>query len=177
MDINELHKRASIGERSAEEDLFGQLTARFRLFARQRLWDKADIEEVVQESVKTIFEKYREIEFETSFAAWAYRVLNNKLMTFSATRGRREKKIEEQIEQRQTIPDDSTGDLEERLLDCLNSLNLANKRHARILALHYQGFTVKEISTKLELTPSNFYTILSRARAMLAACLEKGQVG
>ena len=81
----------------AEEKLFSELTARLRLFARQRLWDRADADEVVQETVKTIFEKYRQIEFELSFAAWAYRVLNNKLLTFSATKGRRERKIEEQI--------------------------------------------------------------------------------
>ena len=179
MDINELHKLAEAGDRASEEELFCQLTARFSLFVKQRLWDRADAEEVVQEAVKTIFEKYRQIEFESSFAAWAYRVLNNKLLTFTATKGRREKKIEEQIEQRQTIRDENTentGDLEARLLACLNDLNRANTRHARILNLHYQGFTVKEICTRLGLTRTNFYTILSRARTMLAACLEKGEV-
>ena len=176
MDINELHRLAAAGDRVSEEELFRQLTARFRLFARQRVWDRADADEVVQETVKTIFEKYRQIKFETSFAAWAYRVLNNKLLTFMATKGRREKKIEEQIERQPAVQNEGGGDLEARLLACLSDLNRANSRHARILNLHYQGFTVKEISTRLGLTRTNFYTILSRARTMLAACLDRGEV-
>ena len=64
--------------------------------------------------------------------------------------------------------------LERQLLDCLRALNRSNGRHARILNLHYQGYSVEEICRRLSLTRTNFYTILSRARTILLACLEKG---
>ena len=177
MDINELQKLASGGDRSAEEELFRLLSARFRLFVRQKIWARSDGEEVVQEALKTVLEKHRQIDFETSFVAWAYRVLNNKVLTFSSTQGRREKKLEEMA-----VPESSRqlsepgSDLEARLLACLRGLNKVNSRHARILNLHYQGYSVTEICTRLGLTRTNFYTILSRARNMLGACLEKGEI-
>jgi RNA polymerase sigma factor (sigma-70 family) len=150
------------------------LSARFRLFLRQRLKERSDIEEVAQEALKTIFEKYRQIDFQTSFLGWAYKVLNNKLLTISSTRGRHKKKLEQLSEQqslRQTR--EPRSDLEAKLLDCLRMVNKANPRHARVLNLHYQGYSADEICSRLGLTRTNLYTVLSRARTMLWACLEK----
>ena len=63
-----------------------------------------------------------------------------------------------------------------RLLDCLKKVNQTNTRHARILNLHYQGYTVTDICGKFKITRNNVYIILSRARLMLKVCLEKGDV-
>ena len=138
---------------------------------------RTDAEEVVQETLKTVFEKYRQIDFEISFVAWTYKILNHKLLTYSATKRRRSKKLEEMATRVQNRTSDGAQDLEKRLLDCLKVVNKASVRHARILNLHYQGFTVPEICDRMSLTRSNFYTILSRARTRLQACLEKGDDG
>ena len=175
MEINELYQLARRNERQAKEDLFAALRARFELFVRQRVGSQAEAEDVVQEALKTILEKYRSIEFESSFSGWAYQVLNNKLMTTVATRSRRRDKLAEAAESETHSHEETRpAGLERRLLECLRSLNRVNRRHARILNLHYLGYAVDEICTKLELTRSNFYSILSRARSQLQKCLKEG---
>ena len=176
MIIKSLHDRARTGDREAQEELFKQLQARFRLFARQRLRRNTDVEEVVQEALKTVFEKYQAVDFEISFTAWAYKVLHHRLLTYVATESRRSRILEEKqpmVSQMTSASPDI--DLERRLLECLRRVNSVSGRHARILNLHYHGYTVAEICERARLTQTNFYTILSRARAMLAACLERGR--
>jgi RNA polymerase sigma factor (sigma-70 family) len=177
LNINELQTLARHGDQSAGEQLFSLLAARFRLFARLRIKDRADAEDVVQEALKTILEKHCQVDFETSFQAWAYQVLNNKLMTHMATQTRRVNILNDLSEQQVShVAPSPDSDLERRLLDCLQKLHRVNQRHARILNLHHQGYSVAEICDRLGLTRTNFYTLLSRARTMLETCLEKGGI-
>jgi RNA polymerase sigma-70 factor, ECF subfamily len=174
MSINTLYEQARRGDQAAIETLFDALSARFRYFARQRLHNREDAEEVVQEALQVIYEKYRSIEYEKSFAAWAYKVLMFKIMTYSRTQRRRDDKLEVAIAEAVTHEDDVS--LEARLLECLRKLHAVDSRNARILNLHYQGFTVPEICERLGLTRNNLYSVLFRARAMLKRCLEEGDV-
>lgn len=177
MEINNLQSKARCGDDSAEDRLFRLLRARFLLLAQRKLRDRDDSEEVVQEALKTVFEKHREMEFETSFAAWAHRVLENKILTFLRTRKRHNDRRENFVEGTAVgVQDQPDSALESRLLDCLRKLNRVNRRHARILVYKYQGFTVAEICDRLGLTRTNLYTLLSRARSMLEFCLEKGDL-
>jgi len=135
------------------------------------------VDEVVQEALKTVFEKYGVTVFTTSFSAWAYKVLVNKLQTHVATEGRRARKMADiNAAAELTSSARPDCDLEQRLLHCLEQVNRVHPRHARILNLHYQGFLPAEICTRLRVTKTNFYTILSRARDLIEACLEKGEV-
>jgi RNA polymerase sigma factor (sigma-70 family) len=178
LNINTLHSQASQGDQTAEEALFKLLTARFRYFAQHKIRERQDVEEIVQDALMTILKKYQSIDFKTSFSTWAHRVLINKILDFHKTKSGHLKKLEEIYK---------TGDssslwnkdnsLEQGLLDCLKQINAAYRRHARVLNLHYQGFKVEEICSKLQVTRTNLYSILSRARAMLETCLEKGDIG
>jgi RNA polymerase sigma factor (sigma-70 family) len=177
LNINELQTLARTGDQSAEEQLFSLLAARFRLFARLRIKDRADAEDVVQDTLRTILEKHLQVDFETSFQAWAYRILNNKIMTYLTTRKRREDILNDLSEQHGRLavasPD---SELVRRLLDCLQKLHRVHHRHARILNLQHQGYSVDEICNRIGLTRTNFYTLLSRARTLLETCLEKGSI-
>lgn len=177
MNINELQRLARSGDYAAEEQLFSLLAARFRLFVRQRIKARGDADDVVQDTLKTVLEKYRHVDFETSFLAWAYRVLNNKVMTYLSTWSRRDHILNDLSDLRsQSLPAAPDHNLERRLLDCLQKLHRVNHRHARILNLHHQGYSVGEICARIGLTQTNFYTLLSRARTMLETCLEKGSI-
>ena len=177
LSINEIYELARTGDRSAEERLFERLRARFRLFAEHKIREAQDAEEVVQDALLTVAEKYKDIEFEVSFAAWAHQVLNNKLLSFYKSQSRRVKRQTPMIEEGSVPPPPQADPLfESQLLDCLRKVCLANPRHARILNLHYHGYSVAEICERLGLTRTNFYSILSRARSMLENCLQKGDV-
>ena len=177
MDINSLYKSTAGGDKEAEEELFRSLTARFRLFARQKIWIEEDAEEIVQDALLTVFNKYRGIDFEISFAAWAHRVLNNKILNYYKAKSLHEIKLSQmQNEYDRSSTGGDAFDLEKQLLDCIRKVSRANKRHARILNLHYQGYVVEEICHRLNLTRNNLYSVLSRARSMLELCLEKGDI-
>ncbi|HOP06308.1 MAG TPA: RNA polymerase sigma factor [candidate division Zixibacteria bacterium] len=177
MDINELLINALRGDAGAETQLFEALTARFRLFAHQRLRDGCDCEEVVQESLLTIAREYKTTEFTTSFAAWAYKVLDYRILA-------QIKKRRTIADREQPLPDedwspgagieDVNPDLKRKLLDCLRQIRRGNPRYARALALQYQGYETEEQCQRMRLTRNTFYSLLSRARSALERCLEQG---
>lgn len=173
-DINDLVLRAGRGDKSAEQDLMRHLSVSFRLFAQHRVWNDQDAEEVVQDALVTILSKYRGIEFETSFAGWAYQVLNHKILDYVKKKQTR-KKLDEQVAADTAAAPQRSADpgLRQRLIDCFRKLGRSNVRHARILNLHRQGYGTGEICRKLGLTENNFYVLLMRARRALEICLGK----
>ena len=74
--INKLHSQLCSGDNTAEERLFSTLSERFKLFARQRVRNEQDAEEIVQDALTTIARRYKEIDFQTSFAAWQIQAWN-----------------------------------------------------------------------------------------------------
>jgi len=176
--INQLYNVARTGDPGAEERLFKGLTERFSLFVQHRIYSRQDAEEVVQDSLTAIAEQYREIEITKSFTAWAYRVLENKLLHYYRTKKSHARKLERLAANKTSdAAYDADPSFRRRLLDCMKKVSRANIRHARILNLHYQGYSVEDICGKLGVTRNNLYIILSRARSMLKACVEKGDLG
>ncbi len=177
MNINELHSIVRQGDLSGEEQLFQRLSESFRLFVQQRIWNEQDREEIVQDAILTVSEKYKVTDFTTSFAAWAYRVLENKLLYYYRTKKTRQSRFIRMADERDTIADRTTDpDLKRRLLVCLKKIGTANSRHARVLNFRYLGYETEEICERLKITRNNLYILLSRARSILKLCLEKGDV-
>lgn len=177
--INDLYRRTLDGDKSAENELFEFLTARFRLFARHRIWIQADAEEIVQETLMVILGEYKSLVIDTSFTAWAYKVLDNRILAYIKNRSRdrdRTAKMDDLPEKTAAIENPGANDLKRRLVTCLRKICVANTRYARILNLHYQGYVTDEICTRLGITQTNFYSILSRARSLLDFCLDKGEI-
>ncbi len=174
LEINDLCSRAQAGDRQAEAILLKHLTVSFRLIAQQRIWNQHDAEEIVQETLTTIQAKYKNIEFETSFASWSYRVLSNKIFDHIKKKGAQKRLIEKMSDRSDmTRSKPSDPGLRRRLVKCFRELSKVNNRHARILNLHYQGYDTGQICSKLGITENNFYVLLSRARAALEKCLNK----
>jgi RNA polymerase sigma factor (sigma-70 family) len=137
-----------------------------------------DAQEVVQECLLIIRKEYREITFNTSFSAWAYKVLDNQIMAYIKTQKRRAKNVQSMKEFNgyPSQQKDINPDLKIRLQGCLRKIYNNNMRYARVLNLHYQGFSTEEICRKLTITATNLYATLSRARSLLEYCLEKGDI-
>ena len=175
MSINTLYNEACRGEQGAEQRLFQGLTVRFRLFVYQRVWNEDDAQEIVQEALATVAQEYRKTEFQISFSAWAYKVLQNKISNYVRKKSFRDTVVQpvpgSEDDYAAWNPDPS---LERKLLDCLREMSRANARYARILNFRYQGYDVEDICERLRMKPNNFYVVLLRARAVLKQCLEKG---
>ena len=177
MDIDKSYLAARNGDKRAEEQLFQFLTARFRLFVQRKIWNQGDGEELMQEALMTVFDKYRNVEQIDNISAWSHKVLNNKILNYFKTKALHEGKLEE-LKQKAIVDNPVAPDssLEIQLLDCLKKISAINNRHARILNFHHHGYSVTEICEKLALTRNNMYSVLFRARSMLELCLEKGDI-
>lgn len=176
MHINELHGRARAGDKSAERELYHRLRVSFLLFLRQKVRDQRDAEDIVQEALLAIADNQGKIEFDTSFSAWAYKVLENMLLRYYRSQGQRERAFVAMPPDVQGQAHVSDPELKRRLLHCLRELSRARCRHAQIIGLHVQGFSVQEICAKLNLTSGNLYVMMMRARALLEQCLAKGRL-
>lgn len=175
MGIDELYTRYKNGDPSAERELFQRLTVSFGLFVAQRIQDESDAQEVVQDALTVIARKLKSIDISTSFSAWAYKTLGYELLHYYRSKGYREK-----IFIRTETLNQMTGTWEldpafrVKLMECLKQLSRTRLKHARALSLHFQGYSPAEISKELDVSSNNFYIMLSRARALLKACLGNG---
>jgi RNA polymerase sigma-70 factor (ECF subfamily) len=172
LNINEIYATVSKGNKSLEKQLFDTLRERFRLILQQKIMNVADTEDVLQNTLVVIARKYLDIEFETSFSSWAYKVLEFNVLSYYRSKGRQKDKLEKFAAERGDLAYSTpNADLKRRLLECLKKINEANIRHARILNFSYQGYDLEKICEKLKLTRNAAYIMLSRARAKLKACM------
>lgn len=170
MSINELHKLAVKGGREEEENLFHSLSVRLFYLAKRRIMDEGDAKDIVQDALMTIMAEYKKIKFTTSFAAWVFKVLENKILNFQKTGTRRADILARKKSENSPQVLYDSG-LEPVLLDCIRKVASTNRQYARIINLYFQGYTTEEICEKLKITPNHSYVTLFRARAMLEKCL------
>jgi RNA polymerase sigma factor (sigma-70 family) len=175
MEIEALYQAARDGDRQAEERLFSDLGESFHLYLRQRIQNSQDAQEVVQDVLLTIADKYKEVRIEKSFAAWAYKVFEHKLFSYYRAKRTRQSKFvgteDSDLAGQVYTPD---PELKRRLVECLKRMGQDNRRYAEILDLHFQGYSGDEIGAKLGASKNSVLICLSRARARLRQCLEKG---
>lgn len=174
LDIDEIYALARGGDPAAKERLYDRLLVSFRVVARHRMWGDEDADDVIQDALMAVVDKYDELTIESSFAAWAYKVLNNKIVDHYRVKKIRDGKVE-QLAQRQaaTMTRNPDPTLKLRIKSCFAKINRTHKQHARILSLHFRGFTTDEICLRLGITRNNCYVSLSRARTMLEKCLNQ----
>ncbi len=176
MEINALYARARSGNSADQQALFVALTARFQLLARHRVRDRQDAEDIVQETLAVIHREYRGLDVHSSFAAWAFTVLRNRMLAYFDKRRADAARTATFADDFDVPEQDGVGrlaDLRRRLLFCLKRIGRANIRYARIINLHHQGYGTEEICERLGLTATNCYSVLSRGRDMLEKCLEE----
>ena len=175
MDINRLYSNARQGDQTARRRLFEVLSERFFEFAHRRVWNEQDAHDVVQEALLTITREYDGLQVEVSFAAWAYKVLDNRILAYIKAKRTRDRRMADASElTRLPAPVDSNPALRTKLLECLRRIHQRNPRHARVLNLHYQGYSTEEICERLGVTRNAIYILMCRVRAMLEMCLNTG---
>lgn len=177
MEIEALYNELSEGNRDAKDKLFERLSVRFGFFAGQRIWSKQDAEEVAQTALMIVLKKCEGLRIETSFTAWAHKVLEYEILRYFKKKAMKESRFGQLVDENHPSVDwDVDPALQMRLLECLRKIGAKNRNYARILNLHYQGYSVVEVTDKLGMTANNSYVVLSRARSLLVNCLEEGDV-
>ncbi len=177
-ELNDLFDVARSGDIEAEHRLFSYLGERFRRFARHRIANDLDADEVTQEAIMTICREYKSIEITVSISAWAYKVMDNRILTYLQGRRTMKQRVSHQPNALDYVPAVTVDvELRRRLLECLRKICAAHRRYARVLNLHSQGYETSHICDRLDLKENTLYSLLHRGRAMLRRCLETGEIG
>jgi RNA polymerase sigma factor (sigma-70 family) len=171
--LDDLLRRARAGDKDAEEMLFRYLFERFVIFAKRRVSDRDEAQDIAQKACITVFQKYKTETFRRSFAAWAYGVLRNKIGNYL------QKNDKDPLVVRMDLGGDCPGapasqETRRKLIHCFRLLLRRNRQYARVLNLVHQGYKTTEICERLKITSNNLYVTLSRARHLLRKCMEKG---
>ncbi|MHA2097005.1 MAG: RNA polymerase sigma factor [Candidatus Hodarchaeales archaeon] len=175
MDINELYKSARNGNNDAKDELFRILFIRFRLLAIHIVREEQLAEDIAQDALLVILNKLGTIEIETSFSAWAYKILRNTVIRCLKKRNRRRVLLEEALGYSDVnVEWNPDRALERNIIRCLRLLMKKNSTYIRALNLRNQGFKTEEITKKLGMNRNNLYQIYRRARMTLKKCIESG---
>jgi RNA polymerase sigma-70 factor, ECF subfamily len=89
-----LLERAWGGDRDAENALFEKLHARILALAKKRIWDEESARDLAQETLRTAFEKYRQIDRQRSFLPWVVTIFHNKAGNYIKKRQTQRKHLE-----------------------------------------------------------------------------------
>lgn len=174
--MKDIYEKAKNGDRQVEQELFRELFVRFRHFAARKVGDE-EAKEIAQSACVTILEKYKTETYTVGFQAWAYGVLKLTMLKSYQNRSRqRDKEIRLPEGFQVTISDEPHPMLRAQLLECIKSLSKSFQKYARIIILHYQGYTTGEICRKLGLNPKQYYVYVGRGRSLMRECLLKGGV-
>jgi RNA polymerase sigma-70 factor (ECF subfamily) len=135
------------------------------------LKDRAEAEDIMQESFITAFSKLDSFKGDATFGAWLKRiVINNSLTQYRKSRRYvmvSEEGISEEAEQEKfEISDEDHSSIKaKKLLECMDDLH---GNYSRILNLHFiEGYDYQEICEILNISYPNCRTMISRAKESL----------
>ncbi len=176
MDIDTLYKFALSGDTAAKNKLFDHLTKAFSLLAEHKVQDVNDAQDLVQEVLIIIAEKYQHVEIQTNYSAWAYGVFENRLKRYYRDKKRKKRLNKEYLDMNtQSSIKPINYELRHRIIKCLRKLNQTNSRYTEVLNLHHRGYNTKEISKEMGITKKAVYNIMFRARSLLKICINEGK--
>ena len=174
MRLDDLQRAVRGGDPEAEKELFQLLSERFRLLAYQKVWNAEDARDVAQEALAAVARELRTLDVHTSFAAWAQRVFENRLLAYIKTKQAQVGRMGARLDSDHELQSEEIDPrLRQRLLFCFEKVARVSRRYARILNLHFQGFDTAEICRRLRISENNCYILLFRARALLKNCLKE----
>ena len=191
-----LHQLALSGNIEAQTALFDDLRVRFLSLAKRRVQlDHA--EDVVQETLRIVFDRYGEIKQGTGILVWGLTVLRNVIGNHYQALGREKERIDfvEELPRDAATVDDVLGEsiMAETTASLLVAIGELGQRFPRcatifhgLLASLEEGGSPNQVSSRAlqtvqkqfpTMNRGSFYTTLHRCRANLRALLESGQEG
>lgn len=164
-------------------------TSELYAYTLTKISDKATAEDVVQNTFLSAFEAYSKFEGKSSPKTWLLSILKNKIADYYRQKYRQAELLSEQDNSESLF--DQYGRLktpcssiqwrmDEELLDdpqflqalhgCIEALP---KKMSTVVELKYMdGRDSKKVCEKLDITQSNFWQIMHRAKLLLKTCLE-----
>ncbi len=162
--IDILASAARAGDKMAENELFAKLHARFLLVTKQRIWSaikdaeqiQQEAEDLVQEALVTIWQRYQSATIETNFLSWSLQVLRNKIGNYFQQQQSSHRMVRQsELNQEHEIIASTTQSLE--VTDLIEKIKIIvqkmDRRCRQILAALIAGKTREDIIQMFPKTP------------------------
>lgn len=192
--LDALCTRAQAGDGRAEGDLFSSLRVRFLQLAKRRV-QTDHIEDVVQDALKIVCDRYGERKQGVGILAWSLTVLRNVIGNYYQSRQTERRHMDfvdeypHQAASRDdplatTLADESGNLIREAIGELAERFPRCGRIFANLLANLEQGGSPQEVSTRTlnamqgeipDLTRGGFYTALHRCRGHLRAIWDQRQ--
>jgi len=137
---------------------------------------RADAEEVFQQTCMTLWENWERYDPALDFLPWACGIAHNHVRNFQRKMGNRQVLLDgavvEQLRQRSLEhQQQKRNDRRDALLDCLEQLAAGQRA---LVESYYGGYqTVQQIAKSRSSTPNAIYKTLRRIRAALHDCISQ----
>ncbi|EMI42703.1 sigma-70 family RNA polymerase sigma factor [Rhodopirellula sp. SWK7] len=157
--------------------LFLKYSSRIRGIILSMQPDFARADDILQETFLTVSAKSDQFEFGTDFMSWVYQIARYKVLEDRRRAGKTTEQlsiasIESLLAAEPNLLDDQQEERMEALQDCLT--RLSPKSRQAIELRYAREHPAAEIATVMGWTVDSVYVALSRARSLLAKCIDEG---
>ena len=164
--------RAAAGDRRAFERLYRAHADRIFSLCARMCGDRAVAEELTQDVFVRAWEKLGLFRGDSAFGTWLHRLAVNVVLNARKGDGRRRSRIDESVEDLETLPH-ATEHLGERM-DLQAAIAALPPGARRVFVLHdVQGFKHEDIAELLGMTSGGSKAQLHRARMLLREALNR----
>lgn len=192
--MTERHERASGDMKSDPHDVFqswvSSYTDSLYAWAYSKVADKATAEDLVQETFLSAYQSYGKFRSESSPKTWLFSILNNKIIdhlrqklkapSFSQDTAFFELYFDQWEQWQKSARPKEWNETDLNLLDnndfrntlqrCME--NLPRNWNSAVQLKYLQQKDSQEICQDLQISPSNFWQVIHRAKLQLRKCLE-----
>lgn len=194
--LDNLHELALAGDPGARSALFDALRVRFLTLAKRRV-QTDHAEDVVQDALRIVFDRYDKIKPGPGILIWGLTVLRNVIGNHYQARDRERERLDfvDELPRDAAASEDPLGEtmLAQTTANLLAAIAELGRRFPRCARLFHglldsleHGGTPNQVSSRAlhlvqredpTLTRGTFYTALHRCRAHLRAVMDHGQEG
>jgi RNA polymerase sigma-70 factor (ECF subfamily) len=154
------------GNREAQKHLYDLYASKFFGICLRYMKDQRDGEEVLTNGFMKIFDNISKYRAEGSFEGWMKRIMVNECLGY--IRKNRQMYLEVDIDENKISEDYSWEDCNLETQDLLAMIQNLPSGYRTIFNMYaIEGYSHKEISTKLDISEGTSKSQLSRARAIL----------
>ncbi len=135
--------------------------------------NKIDAEDILQDTILVMLDKFSEFEEGTNFLAWGIVIARNKIMSFKQSKARSrmvfDDSIVSQIEKEVTENFDLFNEESEELKNCIVKLP---EKHKKYLRLRYEkSMSYREIGKEISISMQAVHKTMSRIHIALLKCV------
>jgi RNA polymerase sigma-70 factor, ECF subfamily len=177
--IESLLAKARTGDRDAEDVLFSHLHARLLAVAKRRVFDGEAARDLVQETLQTACEKYRNADLSNGLLPWVFAIFRHKVGNYLKRRRTSQRWIERAPDDLEALGGSPAGEMGaiELAASLEGGLRQASAECRRVFELLLAGADREEIRAAFGNLPiGTIDSRISRCRAALLAYLE-GRTG